>query len=171
MNEDDEEEQIKEVYARFGLALYHAQALEHSLVNALVILDLIPARRHLTTSAAEWGSLVDGFMDRHFDTTMGRMISSLRSVTTVPDDLEDLLHRSLKKRNWLTHDFFRERALQFINAAGRDQMMAEVEECRSLFQNADYRLEEIVGPLLKAAGISDKMLEEAYQDALTNRHN
>ena len=29
-------EQIKEVYARFGLAMYHAQCLEHQLVLILV---------------------------------------------------------------------------------------------------------------------------------------
>ena len=50
MTDDPESEHIKEVYARFGLALYYAQVLEHAIVNALVVVDLIPARRHLARS-------------------------------------------------------------------------------------------------------------------------
>lgn len=40
----DEDEHVKEVYARFGLAVYFAQVLEHGLVNALVILFLLPRK-------------------------------------------------------------------------------------------------------------------------------
>ncbi|WP_269077590.1 hypothetical protein [Xanthomonas cannabis] len=32
---EDHGEQVKEIYARFGLAIYQAQCLEHGLVNAL----------------------------------------------------------------------------------------------------------------------------------------
>jgi hypothetical protein len=88
---DADGEQVKEVYARFGLAVYFAQVLEHGIVNALVILDLIPSRRHLARSADEWGSEVDAFMDRHFQATMGRMMRNLRDTTQVDDDLEQLL--------------------------------------------------------------------------------
>jgi hypothetical protein len=52
--EHDEDEHVKEVYARFESAVYYAQVLEHGLVNALVILDLIPNRRHLVRSRDEW---------------------------------------------------------------------------------------------------------------------
>jgi len=53
VSEYDEDEHVKEVYARFGLAVYYAQVLEHGLVNALVVLDLIPNRRHLARSRDE----------------------------------------------------------------------------------------------------------------------
>ncbi len=56
MSDHDQGEHVKEVYARFGLAVYCIQVLEHALVNALVILDLIPSRRHLARSGDEWGS-------------------------------------------------------------------------------------------------------------------
>lgn len=55
MHKYDEYDHVKEVYARFGLAVYFAQVLEHGLVNALVILDLIPARCHLARSRDQWG--------------------------------------------------------------------------------------------------------------------
>lgn len=74
---DDESEHIKEVYARFGLALYRAQVLEHGIVNALVVVDLIPSRRHLARSKTEWEVAVDEFMGLHFDHTMGKLMSDL----------------------------------------------------------------------------------------------
>lgn len=47
MSQDEEDEHLKEVFARFGLAVYQAQVLERELLNALVIRDLVPSRRHL----------------------------------------------------------------------------------------------------------------------------
>lgn len=156
-------EQVKEVYARFGLAIYFAQVLEHGIINALVILDLIPSRRHLARSADEWGSEVDAFMDRHFQATMGRMMRNLRDTTQVDDDLEQLLSEALRKRNWLVHDFFRERATEFMSSPGREQMISEVDGCRDLFQSADKRLEATVVPLRRRAGLTDELLAREYE--------
>lgn len=162
-DEVDKNEHVKEVYARFGLAMYFAQVLEHGIVNALVIIDLIPSRRHLVRSREEWASTVDEFMSHHFESTMGRLIRDLRSVTTVPGDLEQLLRDALQKRNWLAHDFFRERSLEFMTTSGRDRMLHDVDECRDLFKAADERLEAIVHPLRVAAGMTDEMLAQEYK--------
>ncbi len=166
--EYDKSEHVKEVYARFGLAVYFAQVLEHGLVNALLILDLIPSRRHIARSRDEWGAEVDMFMDRHFETTMGIMMKSLREVAEVPPELDILLHDALKKRNWLAHDYFRERAEEFMSKVGREQMLREVDECRDLFQAADERLESIVAPIRVKEGISDELLEREYRRMVEN---
>jgi hypothetical protein len=165
---DAESEEIKEVYARFGLALYWAQVLEHGIVNALVVVDLIPSRRHLGRSKAEWEAAVDAFMGFHFDHTMGKLMHDLRSVSKIPTDLDDLLKRALRKRNWLAHEFFRERATEFLTSTARDQMLTEVDECRDLFKAADEALENVVKPLRSAAGITDEILEREYQAMLAN---
>jgi hypothetical protein len=85
-------------------------------------------------------------MDRHFEATMGRMMKNLRDVTPVGTELENLLHDALRRRNWLIHDFFRERATEFMSSSGCEQMLHEVDECRDLFQTADERLETVVAP-------------------------
>lgn len=159
---DEESEHVKEVYARFGFAVYQAQVLEHGIVNALVLLDLIPSRRHLARSAEEWGSAVDNFMSRNFEKTMGRMIKDLKTVASVPGDLEEMLTIALTKRNWLAHDFFREHAEDFMNASGRDRMIAEAGQCREIFVAADQRLFEVTTPLRIASGLTDEMLAKEY---------
>ena len=160
---DADGEQVKEVYAKFGLVVYFAQVLEHGIVNALVILDLIPSSRHLARSADEWGSEVDAFMDRHFQATMGRMMKNLRDITQVDDDLEQLLREALRKRNWLVHDFFRERATEFMSSPGQEQMISEIDGCRDLFESADKRLEATVAPLRRKAGLTDELLAREYE--------
>lgn len=161
--DDADGEQVKEVYARFGLAVYYAQVLEHGIVNALVILDLIPSRRYLARSADEWGSGVDAFMDRHFQVTMGRMMKNLRDITQLDNDLEQLLSGALRKRNWLVHDFFRERAAEFMSSPGREQMLSEIDRFRDLFQSTDKRLEATVAPLRRQAGLTDELLAREYE--------
>lgn len=106
MTGDTQNEQIKEVYARFGLALYCAQVLEADIVNALVVVDLVPSRGHLARSKDEWVTTVDAFMGRHFEQTMGHLMRDLRSVTTIQTDLDDLLKRALKKRIGLLMNSF-----------------------------------------------------------------
>ena len=166
MNDSDSIEHIKEVYARFGSAFYQAQVLEQGIVNALIVVDLIPSRRHLTRSQSEWGMAVDEFMGRHFEHTMGRLLRDLRSVTVIPADLEGLLRDALEKRNWLAHSFFRERAIEFLTSNGREQMLFEVDACRVVFESADEALENIVGPLRRAAGITEEIIEQAKQDLM-----
>jgi hypothetical protein len=122
----DEGEHNKEVYAHIGLAIYHAQCLEHEIVNCLVYLDLIPNRAHTVRSRAEWEAACDNFYGEHFEHTLGRMIHDLRGVTSVPIELEDILKSSLQTRNWLAHHFFRERAREFMSRAGRDRMIDEL---------------------------------------------
>ncbi len=171
MNEINETEHIKEVYARFGLAVYNAQVLEHGLVNALVILDLIPSRRRTARSQKEWESIIEAFLSHQFESTMGQLMRSLRDMASVPSDLEYIFQEALKRRNWLVHDFFRERSGEFMNSTGRNQMLREIEECRACFEAADNRLNELIVPIRIKAGISDELLEHEYQRFLTQHQN
>jgi hypothetical protein len=166
MQQPDDEDHVKEVYARFGLAVYCAQVLEHGLVNALVILDLIPNRRHLATSREQWGADVDAFMDRNFEVTMGRLLRKLHQVTQVPPNLEEQLKKALEDRNWLVHGYFRDRSDVFMSYAGREQMLQEIDDCRDRLVAADRRLEEITTPIRQRAGITDDVLEREYRRML-----
>lgn len=164
---DVESEQIKDVYAHFGLAVYCGQVLEHGLVNALLVLDFIPSQRPRVRTRREWETTMDAFMDKRFEDTMGKLMKRLSAATTITPDLEGILLEALRKRNFLAHDFFRERAIDFMTFAGREQMLNEVDVCRELFKSADRALESILQPLRVQYGISDEALETEYQVMLT----
>jgi hypothetical protein len=163
---DEAEETSKEVYARFGLAVYYAQVLEYGLVNAMVILRLLSHRQTVARDREQWRAAVDGFMDRQFQTTLGRMIKGFREGSDVPPDLEGLLGRALEKRNWLAHHYFRERADQFVTHAGRSRMLEELGVVRQLFEDADEALDSFVRPVRRRYGISDEWIERELLETL-----
>lgn len=103
----DEDEHYKEVFAYFGLAMFTAQVLEHAIVNALVISDLIPNRRDKAASRESWSVEVDQFMESHFESTMARLIKAFRKMATVSENLEKKLGQSLQMRDFLAHRYFR----------------------------------------------------------------
>jgi hypothetical protein len=156
------DEQVKEVYANFGLAVYQAQCLEHGLVNALVFLDLIPNKRSVAKSASEWATLVDSFMEARFELTLGKMIRALKDITVVPVELQDHLASVLSKRNWLAHHYFRERAEAFLTQSGRVAMVAELEQMQAAFSQADDALEATIRPARERIGLTDEVLAKTY---------
>jgi len=160
----DADEHVKAVYAHFGLAVYFAQVLEHALVNGLVFIDLIPKRAGNPVPKQQWYKEFDSFMDRHFETTLGKMIRSLKAVVSVPPDLEVSLSDALKKRNFLAHDYFRERATEFMIKTGRDEMIAELEDARELFDAAGKKLDEVVKPLREQFGFTDEGFAKYFEE-------
>lgn len=97
---------------------------------------------------------------------MGRMIKDLKTVTSVPDDLEAMLTVALTKRNWLAHHFFREHAEDFMNPSGREKMIREAGECRDIFVAADRRLYDVTTPLRIVSGLTDEMLAKEFENML-----
>lgn len=102
---------------------------------------------------------------------MGRMMRNLGDVAQVGADLERSLHDTLNKRNWLVHDFFRERATEFMPLAGHEQMFRDIDACRDLFQTAVECLESIVSPFRGKAGITDELVEQEYRRLSAEREH
>lgn len=142
-----EDEHHKEVYAYFGLAIFRAQLLEHGIVNALVVCDLLPNRRHRAKSREEWSAQVDQFMDGQFRNTAGTLMKALRKAITASDELEQSLSRSLELRNFLVHHFFRERIASWYTEQGRTDMIAELEAAGDQFGDTDQLITTAVRPI------------------------
>ncbi|MFA6608448.1 MAG: hypothetical protein WCT07_00870 [Candidatus Paceibacterota bacterium] len=159
-------EEVKEVYAYFGLAIYSAQCLEHGLVNALIYLDLIPSKMPVSHSK-DWEDSVDSFTSRHFEHTLGRMIKDLEKVTNVPLNLSDKLAKALTLRNWLAHNYFRERAKEFLFSDGRKSMIKELEDAISIINEADEQLSITLDPVLKKYGITEELIAKTSDEMLS----
>ena len=163
MKSDEVSEEVKDVYAHFGLAIYLAQCLEHGLVNGLLFLDHVPNKVRATKSASEWEASVDSFMDSKFQFTLGRMIRELKEVSAVDSKLEGLLATALTRRNWLAHEYFKDRAQELMTHAGRTQMVAELEDARELFLRADAALEKAIRPARLRLGLTDQAWGATYE--------
>ncbi len=167
MHVDSRDEHVKAVYAHFGLAVYLAQVLEHGLVNALVFLELIPNRAGNPVPRKQWETEVDSFLERNFETTLGKMIRSLKAVTPIPSDLETVLTDALTKRNFLAHHFFRERSDEFMSQEGRERMIEELQNAQALFDAADTKLSEATKSAREKYGFTDERAEQFLEEHLS----
>lgn len=159
-------EEVREVYARFGLAIYSAQCLEHGLVNAFLYLHLIPSKMPRSHSK-EWEDDVDSFASKHFEHTLGRMIKDLEGFTNVSPNLSKKLSEALKIRNWLAHDYFRERAREFLSHEGRTIMINELDDATNTMNEADAELSVTLDPILKKYGITEELIAKTSEEMLS----
>ncbi len=156
----DTSEHCKEVYAYFGLAMYRAQCVEQSIVQLLIFFDFFKENAPKFESREKWEADFDRFDDALSKKTMGRLVGAIKEIGVLDSDIENTLSVALQKRNWLAHAYFVDRALDFINEAGRNKMISELEEAIQLFNS----VEDILNPISRSAaikyGLTDEVLEK-----------
>ena len=117
-----------------------------------MVVAKMPDRARITRSE------IDAFMDWRFENTLGQLLRELKKYVAVPDDLADALGEALRKRNWLAHDYFRERATDFVTDIGCSGMISELEAVQGLFDDVDQKLGAIVRPIREKFGVSDEAI-------------
>jgi hypothetical protein len=155
-DEYDDGTDTKTLYALFGLAIYKANVLEHTLVNTLAMVKLIRAEEQGERLISDpWAQ---GFKDM-----MGKLIRRAEPYVNAYPEVIDDLTRSLKQRNFLVHHFWRERIQETIAESGRAKMCADLKvDCR-LFTQTDERLtERVFNPLARKRGITPEMVVAQY---------
>lgn len=155
--EDEDSVQIREVYSRYGLAMYQAQVLEHGMVNAVIIARMLPTMRQ-HPDRATWEDAFDQAYDSELAKTFGNMLRALEPLA-LPDDLMSRLRCAKVERDRLAHRFFREHDENFIGRSGRTRMIAECEEAIERFIMIDADLEAFMRPERELHGITTEWVE------------
>jgi hypothetical protein len=157
---DPEDWQCRQVYAKFGLAMFQGQALEHEIVNLIlwtgVSAGTIGSRQDFDTANAEL-----------FRKTMGAIKTVLMSRRIDLGHLEEKLIQAVSLRNFLAHRYFRERAAAFMNREGRDQMIAELERAVEFFEQVDARLTPFTLKIIESFGLLGEMPEVMKESEAT----
>lgn len=156
---DGESWQTREVYAKYGLAMYLAQCLETGLVNLLVYLEVKDGDKIN-------GMDIDSFMEENYEKTLGRLINSLKQETEISEKLETELKELLEIRNCLAHRYFRVKAIDFMEKDGRQHMLAELESFISKLQNGDKKIDSIISVMREQYGITDEMISDEVENLL-----
>jgi hypothetical protein len=155
---DAADEQTREVYARYGLAMYFAQVVEHAIVNLMIALRL-PERGALTKRD------IDQFMDGAFAMTFGRLLK-LRRMGQSTHYLQRDLDQARDMRNWLAHRYFRDRAVQFMSPAGRVVMLQELDDATNVFLEVNERLERLSAEVRAANNVGEDAVRQEYEQLL-----
>lgn len=154
---DPESHQVREVYAHFGLAMYYAQGLERTLALAL---STVYGSNSLSRSQFE------ALRECNYKKTLGQLIQQIRQTVAVDKDLEAALFEALRKRNWLAHGYFWDRAAAFCKEDGRRTMINELKGIADYLQQVDGRFDLVVRQWGHERGLTDEMIHEEMRKLL-----
>jgi hypothetical protein len=150
---------VREVFAHFGAAIYSSGVLEHGIVN-LVIWTGVRDRRYRVLEETETANT------ELLRQTMGSVRKILMSRRPDVEHLDDLLIRAVRLRNFLVHQYFRERAAAFMTEDGRHQMIEELDKAKAFFEEVDAKLAPLTAQIIEVMGIAKhmpEMMEEVRQ--------
>lgn len=145
-----EDEQTREVYAKCGLAMYLAQVIEHGLATFVLYAG---AFYGLVTKEAD----VDALLDEMFSKTMGRQLHTVLSLIEFSEDQIERLGEVRKKRNMLTHSFWRDRVGKTQSQAGRNDLLAELDAICEEFDTVNTEMDWMAMALMGLQGITSEM--------------
>lgn len=167
---DPESEQIREVYAHYGLAMYLAQCLEQAIYVALLFFDHFPKAVKSYTTAEEWTREADRFEEKELGQTMGKLIRRLSEAGVPVVGLDSELQEVLRRRNWLAHGYFSDRSVQLTVVDGREKMVAELKVLQLLFRSCSEQIDAVSMPVARKYGFTEEALEQAKLDLIAE-HN
>ncbi len=157
-----DDELVKEVFAHFGLAVYLAQVLEHSLLNALT-----------TAYGPGPNKLTQAELEKRFENLNARTLSALLSTLRdagLPADLMPTVRAALEDRNRLAHEFFWAHALDFTSAEGCRRLLAELLEMQQRMSDCTGRVEAEVHRWAAAHGIRTDDFDAIHAAMLDRGH-
>ncbi len=156
---DENAQQRRETFARYGLAMYHAQCVEKSLA---ILVSSVFNKEFLPSIAGRRGEI----QDEVFSKTIGRLLARLRKQVTVPLNLDRTLEDAWHKRNWLAHEYFFVRAGQIMTTRGREKMIEELTDLSDFFSKVDAHLVSIYEKWSKKIGLPQAVLDENLRNLI-----
>lgn len=148
---DPESEQIREVYAWFGLAIHNGQCLEREL--AMLLAGSATSERF---TAWDYDDCLAG----NFESTFGALVTMFSTVAGLAEKrLLVGLEKAVEERNELIHRYFWNRAVQFISTEGRSQMISELKGFATRFDSLDNEISELTHDLMERKGVSQEVVQ------------
>ena len=148
---DPESEQIREVYAVFGLTMYQAQNLEQGLAMLIAVFD----DSNLMTA---WD--YDARFAESFESTFGTLVTKFAELSSpAHEELLEQLEKAVEDRNDLAHHYFWDRAAQFCSSEGRAQMIKELVSMGNRFESLDQELGQLARGIAQQRGLTKEVLQ------------
>ena len=142
----------REVFARFGLAMYYAHCLESQIGLLLAtkfnqkFLQATPEQR-------------DAIFKSEAKKTLGCMVRDLGNKAHLSTTLKSRLREAVELRNWLAHRYFWDRARKIKTLEGREQMIFELQEKADFFKELDREFTELLFQWFYSMGGSKEEFE------------
>ena len=154
MNDQSNDELIRDLYATFGLAYYQSECLHRGLCIALTYLDL-PQANFLT------GPRVEELLAQSFSLTLGEVVENLEGVLPAKWNIE--VQKAVELRNFLAHHFWFDRAHLMHNIDNVKLLIDELNGYADKFDKLDVRISgwSKLKEKQEQLGITDATLEDS----------
>jgi hypothetical protein len=136
-----------EVFEAFGAVAYNVQAFEYTLSNLLAQVYSAGPDQLTRSQVVE---LTEG----NYKKTLGRLGNALRKALPNEHPLGKLVMEAVARRNFLMHNYFRERIDDMKTSEGRTQVILELRQDQRLFQERDAELMQVYQNWLLSHGIT-----------------
>ncbi|MEJ0058169.1 MAG: hypothetical protein WDM79_00560 [Terricaulis sp.] len=151
--EYSEGEHVKETFAYFGRAYYQAGVFDAGLALAILFIEFLPSVKADYLKGKDKGhafdrpayeAASDKFLADQHAQTLGNLRKRLFASSLLDDALKTEIDEAKKKRDFIAHHYSRERAVEFATHAGRDQMIAELDEIGNYLESVARRVDDII---------------------------
>ncbi len=153
-----EEKSARDMATALGLATFQAQVLEYSLVSLYAATALKKAQLD--------GAMIQPLMDTRYKQTLGKLIKDALRELEIPEELKEDLEDALKKRNWVTHHFFREYGAVGFSLSLQRKATKLLNEIWPFLEQVSNSVNNIVLQRLRESGKSDIEISDGIQRAM-----
>ncbi len=158
MADKPDDDLIREMYARFGLAYYQSECLHRGLCTVLAWNGLPP--RDLITRPR-----LEERLAQTFSLTLGDVAARLEAV--LPAEFAGEIRTAVATRNFLAHHFWFDRAHLTFSVNDVRRLIAELDGYAQMFHRLDARVLEWLEPTRQRLGLTDELLQEGLDRILT----
>jgi hypothetical protein len=156
MNNNEPTAEVLELYSEFGHTAYLAQCLEIQVGTLLLLFHRIDNK----ISEQEVLSAFQASIDQ---LTLGNLLWKVREHIDFCETSWELIHKSLKKRNYLVHDFYLKNYEKFYSQVGREEMIQELSKIRNDIELSSSILESIYVVFIEELGSTKEEFEHYIQ--------
>jgi hypothetical protein len=164
----DEEIDIKDVYAQFGLTFSHGVNVEGILANLILTADFVKRMYDESKKAGKpiydrytMGRKLDEYLDEQHEKTMGHLLNAkggVKEFIKLDTALEKRVDDALRRRNYLAHNFWRERGQEAISVKRRAAVFADLQADQKFFEDLAKDLEAVAIDQVRQIGLdADKL--------------
>ena len=163
----------KEVYAHYGLLIFHFSLLEHSLINALMFERAIAdVKRKIVSGQPSWSDALDRHFEHAKSLTFGNLVNSIVRYRDY-SPFEGKLRAAKLSRDYFTHHFFRDEIAYFGSEEGRWLLLERMNSERKRVNLVEKELKPVAAARLKRVGLPqasddalDSLVAVEYEEAL-----
>jgi len=158
-NLSDDAREIKEVSALFGRVVFFIQAFERQLGITLATVCLSDPD---TFTREQY----DALLSKNFKKTLGQLFHKMRDDLHIADEIKQEIEAALQLRNFLIHNYFWERMLQFNTSSGRQAMLEELYHACTIFHDVDSKVEAITKAWAAKRGVTEQVYAKELEKLL-----